>query len=442
MCNKKDLKKGANLPPSLDTLAQLRTGIYNPLDNQEFKNLKSFAENKEILRKRAKRNYIKNALALGLVSVNDSDREKRLKKELNFTEELAAEKKEKDILRSYWNMYHCSSTLVRKNGKVSGRYCKNRLCLVCNSIRAAVSLKSYKPVFDEWGDNAYFVTLTAPTVERSKLKSRLEEMHKIFNQIKEMLYRRGVRKKGEKFEGVRKLECTFRHQTNKFHPHFHFMVKGSKNAKLLYDEWLKRTVHLGTSHKAQDCRKADKHAALEVFKYFTKIVSSSSKDKKVYLRGLDAIFKEFRGRRVIQNFGFKLPKEVATKEVVLPLDDRRVSSIEELQRILSKMEQSGYVLLHELRQILNGNECFSDLEEWLIFEQDKGIPFVEISTVLELLEDIKSDFEKVEEIFVWIQTESDWINEETGEFLTGFEVEEKTKDLTKNFTQYIKKEFD
>ena len=434
MCRKKDPKKGC----SLDTLAQLGTENCNHSDNQEFTDLRKVSENTDNLRKRAKRNFIKNALALGLVSVNDKDRQILLDSAVNSLDEIRANNHEKDILRSYWNMYYCSSTLVRKNGKVSGRYCKNRLCLVCNSIRAAVSLKKYKPVFDEWGDNAYFVTLTAPTIKRELLDSRLNEMHKIVKAINEVLKRRNQRGKGKKFIGVRKLECTYRPHTDKFHPHFHFLIKGKENAEFLYQEWLSRTQHLGTSEKAQDCRKADKNAAIEVFKYFTKIVSKSSKDKLIYLRGLDCIFKAFRGRRVIQNFGFKLPKE-DPKEVLLSLADKSVSSLEDLQRVLSDSGGMAYVMTLEFLELVDSDPLFMELTEFAMGEQNKGVPFLYIEQLLELIEDMKGDFEEQEELFKWELECTDWVSHETGEMLTGFKPSSKEKSVVKKFTIYQRK---
>lgn len=443
MCKKSshiNNSKGVKKAQPLDTLAQLETSCCNDADNQEFENLQTLGENKATLRKRARRNYLKNELALGLVDVNNLDRKKRVLKASNALEELEADKKDKDILRSYWSMYHCSEKLTRKNGKVSGRYCKNRLCLVCNSIRTAVLLNKYKPVFDEWGQDAYFVTLTAPTVKKDKLHNRVNEMHKIFLRIKATLKTRFQRNTAEKFEGVRKLECTYNPFEDKYHPHFHFMIRGKENAEIVYNEWLRRTRHLGTSPKAQDCRKAEKGAAMEVFKYFTKIVSSSSKDRNIYLKSLDVIFKEFRGRRVIQTFGFKLPEVVETT-VIEDIQSEEVKSIQELQTLLFEKESNKYISTRDLIEKLEAKPCFKEVLEWVEEEQARGLPFLEISTILEILEAVRKDLEEYEEQFTWSQELSDWISEDTGEFLTGFEVSEDMKKLTSRMVRTLRKDW-
>lgn len=443
MCKKTshiDNSKSAKKAKPLDTLAQLETSCCNSVDNQEFDNLQSLGENKAVLKKRARRNYLKNALSLGLVDINNAEREKRILKASNVLEELEADKAEKDILRSYWSMYHCSDKLTRKNGRVSGRYCKNRLCLVCNSIRTAVLLNKYKPVFDEWDEDAYFVTLTAPTIKANKLGDRINEMHSIFFNIKATLKTRFQRNTAEKFEGVRKLECTYNPFNDKYHPHFHLMVRGKENAEIVYNEWLKRTRHLGTSKKAQDCRKAEKGAAIEVFKYFTKIVSSSSKDKNIYLQSLDIIFKEFRGRRVIQNFGFKLPK-VEEKTVVEDIQSDEVTSVEGLQNLLFEKESDKYISVLDLIEKLEAKPCFKEVLQWVKDEQERGLPFLEIATILEILEAVRKDLEEYEEKFSWNQELSDWISEDTGEFLTGFEVSEDMKDLTGRMVKTLRKDW-
>ena len=90
MCREKCSKMGSEKQPSLDTLAQLETDSLNCIDNQEFTDLRKMDEDKNILRKRARRNFIKNALTFGLISVNELDRKARVKKASNVLEESIA----------------------------------------------------------------------------------------------------------------------------------------------------------------------------------------------------------------------------------------------------------------------------------------------------------------------------------------------------------------
>lgn len=439
MCDKKKCAKKAKKSDSLDTLAQLGTKSENEGDLFDSLALVSVDENKAVLTKRAKRKYLKVSLTLSLVDVNNQNRKELLECAKTPTEITEADNKDKDILRSYWAMYHCSDNLVRKNGKVTGRYCKNRLCLICNSIRTAVLLQTYKPVFDEWEADSYFVTLTAPTVCADDLNNRIDEMDSIVFLIKETLKKRYQRGNAEKFQGVRKLECTYNAYDDKYHPHFHFIIKGKENAEFLYSEWLERTKHLGTSKNAQDCQKARTGAAMELFKYFTKIINSTKKDRKIYAFAVDVIFKAFRKRRTIQNFGFKLPKTAVTKDFDEVLEDNNVLKIRKMQGVLSERVNDGYISVNELLELLDDKVCFHDVLEWINYEKSKGLPFIEIALVLEVLEGVLSDLSEYEEHYKWSQNGSDWYSEKTGEGLTGFEVDERTKELTNQIVKNKKK---
>ena len=53
--------------------------------------------------------------------------------------------------------------LLQEGGKLSAKYCGNRWCLVCNSIRTAKLFAAYGPTLRSWED-AHFVTLTIPWI--------------------------------------------------------------------------------------------------------------------------------------------------------------------------------------------------------------------------------------------------------------------------------------
>ena len=72
-------------------------------------------------------------------------------------------------------------------------------------------------------------------------------------------------------------------------------------------EWMKRNPT--ASAKAQDIRPADGKSTSELFKYMTKVISKTGKGNRViYADAMDIIFNVMKGRRIMQSFGFKLPK--------------------------------------------------------------------------------------------------------------------------------------
>ena len=73
--------------------------------------------------------------------------------------DVAKEKGEMERVKAYWNAYHCLNNVIVFDGKMYGRYCKNRFCTICNAIRKADTMNRYYPVISQWKD-VHFVTLT------------------------------------------------------------------------------------------------------------------------------------------------------------------------------------------------------------------------------------------------------------------------------------------
>ena len=305
--------------------AQLRKTTQKEEENEVdflpiLENLTTIKDKKK-LSKKCKRKFIGSNLSLGLVNL------RRAKQEIK-SEEMKADKidpssyeyrstinKETKILKSYWNMFNCNKTVIlTKEGNVITRYCKNRLCLVCNAIRTAGLIDLYQYVFQAWENDIFLVTLTVKNVGEKHLESTVNTMFKNFVRCKDRINKR-LKKEGssQKFQGLKKFECTS-NKDNDYHPHFHILVKGEQLANELKNEWLEvsNKYNLEANPLGQDVRKAGDGVEKELFKYFTKIISRSTKENvkdkdgkmHVHLHRLDNIFEATRGKRVFQNFGF------------------------------------------------------------------------------------------------------------------------------------------
>lgn len=201
--------------------------------------------------------------------------------------------------KAYQNSMYCADVLTpnKTQTKLTAKYCKNRWCPLCSSIRIAVLINGYAPQLKEF-EEPYFVTLTAPTVSAEELPSRIEQFGKAFRQI---VNTRSARKMGMK--GIRKAECTVR-PFDLYHYHFHIILDGKTNAEHLVSRWLE--IVPGALPQSQDFRPANEGSYIELFKYFTKLVV---KDKQTGVREivdykrLDVIFQALRGKRTFQPFG-------------------------------------------------------------------------------------------------------------------------------------------
>lgn len=289
---------------SLDTLAQLVTDPPEPPENgEDFKlNRGTRVDDKQSLQKRARRKYMSVGIALGLVDAQKQNSSSKLKK-------------------GYWNTYHCCNALfIMESGKVISKYCKRRWCLVCNSIRTAQLILRYKPTLDSWENKVMATVTKGPRCTGAELKDAIEEMQFKITQIRKIFNQRHKRGTSEKFVGLRKLECTYDPITNTYHPHYHFIFKSLTVAREFLELWLQKNPN--AKRVAQDIRPADDNSVIEVFKYFTKVVSKSKDGERVvYADAMDVIYNAITGKRIFQNFGFKIGKVDFSEEEIAQIVD-------------------------------------------------------------------------------------------------------------------------
>ena len=308
---KRPIRSGASgtvsPPPSgrpLDKLARqvtrlLETGAAAVVEDDLglTKNAKFSA--KENFGKRARVKFLTEAMAVGLANVPDSK-----------------------LTKSYWNTFYCSSILQKKGDSLTGKYCKNRWCLVCCRIRSAKLIKQYAPVLESWSEK-HLVTLTVPNCSGADLEATMKQMKAGFDTIRRcwaMQHRR--KQRASPLVALRKLEATNNPERNDYHPHFHLVVPDLATGNELRAAWLSQFPSAKWS--GQDVRPANGGAAHELFKYFTKLITSKSKERFIRLEPLNVIFEAIAGQQVFKAFG--IPKTV---EVLS--DDEADTLAEELE---------------------------------------------------------------------------------------------------------------
>ena len=207
--------------------------------------------------------------------------------------------------KAYRNTVYCCFELYQDvEGRIRGKYCGNRWCMVCNRVRTGRAIANYEPVIRLWRD-PQFVTLTIPNVPAGLLPNTLHALLRAFPRIA-----RGIRRTDRlPFKALRKLEVTYNRFTDTYHPHFHLVVEGRAAADALLRRWLASFPE--ASEQAQDIRPCDEVGLRELFKYFTKLTTRVSADgdrQAIPLEALDTIFQAMRGRRVYQPMGFRVAR--------------------------------------------------------------------------------------------------------------------------------------
>lgn len=133
-------------------------------------------------------------------------------------------------------------------------------------------------------------------------------------------------------KGIKKVECTYNFEENTYHPHFHFILDNEILSETIIEYWLNYSYkfNLKTNPVAQKSKPVeDENGYLELFKYFSKIVSKTNekevieikkedsiyseiivkKKEAIVIPALDNIFKTMRGKRVYDAFGVPLANE-------------------------------------------------------------------------------------------------------------------------------------
>jgi hypothetical protein len=241
------------------------------------------AFSKENLQKRARAKFITNIVAFPLSKLKSP-----LEKAYKLTE-------------------RCSGELTETPGKLTGLYCGCRWCLVCSRIRTARLISGYLPAIEAMGDDKWFLTLSRPNVGAALLEDEIQHYLR-----EASLIQRHLREKRKlKYSSLRKIECTYNEEANTYHPHFHFIFDSFKAADLFLNTWLVRNP-TAKLDKGNQLKKADNNTVLELFKYFTKVVSktksklrsgANSADYRIHLAALDTMFVAMRGVRTFQPCG-------------------------------------------------------------------------------------------------------------------------------------------
>ena len=287
---------------NINTLADSgtnKTGQNNIIVNGEGSDLSK----KEALKGRAKRKTITQIMMLNLISI-------------------AQENGEPELEKSYWNTYYCQQNIVTADGRLYGKYCKNRFCTLCCANRKAEMINKYYPILKNWKE-PYLLTLTVKACKSHQLKAYIKIMLKTFQKITEKYRKRHQRGTGLKLVGIKSLESNFNPKAQTYNPHFHIIVKDKWMAEVIKKEWILRSKQGYAVHWCQNIKPIQnlETGLIEIIKYGSKIFTEPDLKKKakqtdtahIYLKALDTILTAMKGERIFDRFGFNAPKKIKPK---------------------------------------------------------------------------------------------------------------------------------
>lgn len=100
----------------------------------------------------------------------------------------------------------------------------------------------------------YLVTLTIRSVPHWRLTIIFNKMIQGFQRIKDKYRKRNQRKGVKNLIGIKSLECNFNPKRKSYNPHFHLIVPDKETAEIFITEWCKLWTRKWTSLAAQDKR--------------------------------------------------------------------------------------------------------------------------------------------------------------------------------------------
>lgn len=227
---------------------------------------------------------------------------------------------------------------------VKANNCENRFCPICaykkarkEALKLSVLIKSLEKDY-----KFLFLTLTAPNVTSDNLEEEIKLYNESFKRLTKLkLFMSAV------VGYVRKLEVTYNHDLETYHPHFHVLLAVKNNYfginYIKRDEWLEmwKSAKRDDTITQVDVRKLDlsldDKGILEIAKY-------SAKDSD-YLKSqdiFDVIYKALKGKRLITYNG--VFKESVKEFKKGNLDNYiETDMIEYVYRILYQWGQGDYV---------------------------------------------------------------------------------------------------
>lgn len=234
--------------------------------------------------------------------------------------DVLKQKGELERKQAYWNTYHCLSKVYVSEGRLYGKYCKNRFCSLCCGIRKAEIIKRYFPIMKKW-EAPFFLTITVKSATSHELNSRVNEMFRIFRLIVNKYKKRNQRGKGIKLIGVKSFECNFNPLDQTYNPHFHLILPNLKIADTIMTEWRKQwQKEWGKKFVTQSAQcnikvKDLENCLIEIIKYSSKIFTEPDvvdKSKKqsplICVAAYDNIICAMKKHHIFGHFGFDLPK--------------------------------------------------------------------------------------------------------------------------------------
>jgi hypothetical protein len=214
------------------------------------------------------------------------------------------------MIRKMIRQIMCAVRLeVYDNDIVKSYFCREKTCLVCNSIRLAKFLDKYLDKIKA-EEKLYHMVLTVKNPVANSLKDTIDKMYSFFQNS---MIKKDKRYKelNKEIKFIRSFEATLKEETKTFHIHFHILLGGKleeevkEYGNIMISYWLKYFGEEKANIKGQYLEEQTR-SILENFKYLFKINDISDSNIKMVYQLLIAT----AGRRLFTAKGFPYEKKI------------------------------------------------------------------------------------------------------------------------------------
>lgn len=221
--------------------------------------------------------------------------------EKNYPEDL------KFIRRMERQIDCCNRLSELKDGRIISRFCGQKTCYICNTMRRVKFTKKYLEEIKT--DNyKYHLVLTCKNPDKENLKEIIDKMYKFFSNSN-LRKNKNYKKINNKIKMIRSFECTLNTEKKSFNVHFHCLLSNSdENDLILYGNtiinyWLK---YFGNkANRAAQYFSPREKSELENFKYLMKLNDINNLNMEMFYYLLQALF----GKRLFMAKNIKAIKD-------------------------------------------------------------------------------------------------------------------------------------
>jgi hypothetical protein len=252
---------------------------------------------------------------------------------------------------------------VNEAGETESRYCGTRFCQVCNGIRTNMLFNRLKRKMTE-SNKWYMVVLSVQNCKEEELKEMIKRYKRNWVQINKW-FKNNKKTKGN---GFYTYEITYNEHENTYHPHIHIMMDNKDSADKILELWL----HLN---------------------HYKKVKNYALQDK---------------GNKVIE---MKPQTDKDDADMILEL-------IKYATKPGAKDEATGIININA-RSLIVIYEALQDKQAFQSFGSFRNIKDYTDEEISEAVQSSNENVNAGAGVYNWSSHYSDWVNHETGEFLTG-----------------------